>query len=308
MVPAPARPSGKYPIRVVARLTGIPIDTLRAWERRYGAVEPARDDRGRLYDDVDLQKLKLLRRLVERGHAIGRIANLGEPELGKLLEAGLEPSDRGGKADAVDLVGLLDAVDRYDLAAVDRKLGKLSAVLASREMVHEVVLPFLREVGKGWQEGRFTIAQEHMVSASLRGLLGSLIRIQAPRESRTGLLFATPPGERHELGLAAAAMLAAAGGLGVVYLGADLPASDVVEAARRTGARAVVLALTRLDAGPPAVDSVRAVVDGVPAGVEVFVGGTAAEARPEAVAHAGATLLKDFDALEQAYRALGGRF
>ena len=175
---------------------------------------PARDDRGRLYDDVDLQKLKLLRRLVERGHAIGRIANLGEPELGKLLEAGLEPTDRDGKADAVDLEGLLEAVDRYDLAAVDRKLGKLSAVLSSREMVHEVVLPFMREVGKGWQEGRFTVAQEHMVSASLRNLLGSLVRVQAPRDGRTGLVFATPPGERHELGITAAAMLAAAGGPG----------------------------------------------------------------------------------------------
>jgi DNA-binding transcriptional MerR regulator/methylmalonyl-CoA mutase cobalamin-binding subunit len=298
---------GKYPIRVVARLTGIPIDTLRAWERRYGAVEPARDDRGRLYDDVDLQKLKLLRRLVERGHAIGRIANLGETELGRLLEAGLEPADRDGKADTVDVRGLLDAVDRYDLASVDRKLGKLSAVLSSREMVHEVVLPFMREVGKGWQEGRFTVAQEHMVSASLRNLLGSLVRVQAPRDGRSGLIFATPPGERHELGITAAAMLAAAGGLGVVYLGADLPAEDVVEAVRRTGAHAVVLALTRLELGPSAVDAVRTVVDGVPSGVEVYVGGAAAEARPDEVAHAGATLLRDFDALEHAYRALGGR-
>jgi DNA-binding transcriptional MerR regulator/methylmalonyl-CoA mutase cobalamin-binding subunit len=305
---APEKPRGKYPIRVVARLTGIPIDTLRAWERRYGAVEPARDERGRLYDDVDLQKLKLLRRLVERGHAIGRIANLGEPELGKLLEAGLEPADRDGTADAVDLRGLLEAVDRYDLASVDRKLGKLSAVLSSREMVHEVVLPFMREVGKGWQEGRFTVAQEHMVSASLRNLLGSLVRVQAPRDGRAGLVFATPPGERHELGVTAAAMLAAAGGLGVVYLGSDLPTDDVVEAVRRTGARAVVLGLTRLELGPPAVEAVRRVVDGVPGGVEVYVGGAAAEARPEEVGHAGATLIRDFDALELAYRALGARF
>ncbi|MBS1108218.1 MAG: methyltransferase cognate corrinoid protein, Methanosarcina family [Anaeromyxobacteraceae bacterium] len=308
MESAPARPPGKYPIRVVARLTGIPIDTLRAWERRYGAVEPGRDDRGRLYDDVDLQKLKLLRRLVERGHAIGRIANLGEPELGRLLEAGLEPHDRGGKADAVDLEGLLEAVDRYDLPAVDRKLGRLSAVLTSREMVHEVVLPFMREVGKGWQEGRYTVAQEHMVSASLRNLLGSLVRLQAPRDGRPGLVFATPPGERHELGITAAAMLAAAGGLGVVYLGSDLPTSDVVEAVRRTGARAVVMALTRLELGPSSVEAVRAVVEGVPGGVEVYVGGAAAEARPDEVRHAGATVLPTFEALEHAYRALGGRF
>jgi DNA-binding transcriptional MerR regulator/methanogenic corrinoid protein MtbC1 len=293
---------------VVARLTGIPIDTLRAWERRYGAVEPARDERGRLYDDVDLQKLKLLRRLVERGHAIGRIATLGEPELGKLLEAGLEPGDRGGKADAVDLGGLLEAVDRYDLASVDRKLGKLSAVLSSREMVHEVVLPFMRAVGQGWQQGRFTVAQEHMVSGALRNLLGSLVRVQAPREGRYGLVFATPPGERHELGVTAAAMLAAAGGLGVTYLGADLPVGDVIEATRRTGARAVVIGLTRSVGVPEAVDAIRAVVDGVPRGVEVFVGGAAAEAQPDAIHHAGATLLRNFEALENAYRGLGGRF
>ena len=308
METAPARPPGKYPIRVVARLTGIPIDTLRAWERRYGAVEPARDDRGRLYDDVDLQKLKLLRRLVERGHAIGRIANLGEPELGRLLEAALEPVDRDGKADAIDLRGLLEPLDGYDIAAVDRKLGKLSAVLSSREMVVEVVLPLMREVGKGWLEGRFSVAQEHMVSASLRNLLGSLVRIQAPRDGRAGLVFATPPGERHELGITAAAMLAAAGGLGVVYLGSDLPTGDVVEAVRRTGARAVVLALTRLELGPPSVEAVRAVAQGVPSGVEVYVGGAAAEARADEVERAGASLLRNFDALEAAYRALGARF
>jgi DNA-binding transcriptional MerR regulator/methanogenic corrinoid protein MtbC1 len=308
MEPAPAPSPGRYPIRVVARLTGIPIDTLRAWERRYGAVEPARDERGRLYGDVDLQKLKLLRRLVERGHAIGRIASLGEPELGKLLEAGLEPQDRDGKGASVDLRGLLEAVDRYDLATVDRKLGKLSALLSSREMVHDVVLPFMREVGKGWQLGRFTVAQEHMVSGALRNLLGSLVRLQAPRDGRQGLVFATPPGERHELGITAAAMLAAAGGLGVTYLGADLPVGDVIEAARRTGARAVVIGLTRSVGVPEAVEAIRAIAAGVPQGVEVFVGGAAAEAQSDAIRHAGATLLKTFEALEHAYRAMGGRF
>jgi DNA-binding transcriptional MerR regulator len=103
----PAIPRGAYPIRVVARLTGVPVDTLRAWERRYRAVAPGRDERGRLYDDADLRKLKLLRRLVERGHAIGRIASLGEPELERLLAAGVEPRQGGGKLDAVDLASLL---------------------------------------------------------------------------------------------------------------------------------------------------------------------------------------------------------
>jgi methanogenic corrinoid protein MtbC1 len=301
------RGPGKYPIRVVARLTGIPIDTLRAWERRYGAVEPGRDDRGRLYAEPDVQKLKLLRRLVERGHAIGRIANMGEVELSQLLEAGLEPADRDGKADAIDLRAMLEAIDRYDLGAADRALGKLAAVLSARELVHQVVLPLMREVGEAWHRGQFTVGQEHIATAAARNLLGSLIRVQSPRDGRAGLVFATPPGERHELGIMAAAMLAAVAGLGVVYLGADLPLEDVVEAARRTGARAVILGMTVSRDGIAPEEIARAVAQALPRGVEVYAGGQATDGRSEAFRSAGVVTLRDFDALEGAYRGMGGR-
>jgi DNA-binding transcriptional MerR regulator/methylmalonyl-CoA mutase cobalamin-binding subunit len=301
------RGPGKYPIRVVARLTGIPIDTLRAWERRYAAVEPGRDDRGRLYSDGEMQKLKLLRRLVERGHAIGRIASLGEQELERLLEAGLDPGERGGRADLVDVGAILECFDRYDLPAADRRLGRLAAVLSARELVHDVVIPLLRLVGDAWHGGRFTIGQEHMASAALRNLLGSLVRVQAPRDGRPGLVFATPPGERHELGIMAAAMLAAAAGLGVVYLGADLPPEDVVEAARRTGARAVVLGLTGTEDARSLVEATRDVVGALPRGVEILVGGEAALANQDELRGAGAVVVRDLDALEEVYRALGGR-
>jgi len=304
------RGPGKYPIRVVARLTGIPIDTLRAWERRYGAVEPGRDDRGRLYAEPDVQKLKLLRRLVERGHAIGRIAKMGEAELSQLLEVALEPHDRDGKSDTIDLRALLEAIDRYDMASADRQLGKLAAVLSARELVHQVVLPLMREVGTGWERGMFTVAQEHLASGAMRNLLGSLVRVQAPRDGRAGVVFATPPGERHEIGILAAAMLCAAAGLGVIYLGADLPPDDVVEAARRTGARAVVLGMTIEGAPAPGLvpeEIARAIALAVPRGVEVFVGGAATNERGSALRDAGVFVLHDFDALENAYRGLGGR-
>ena len=295
---------GRYPIRVVARLTGIPIDTLRAWERRYQVVEPARDDRGRLYDDVDLRKLKLLKRLVERGHAIGRIARRSEADLERLAEAGLEERDRDGQADAVDIRALLHSVDRYDSAGLDRALGKLAAVLSAREMVLEVILPFMRAVGQGWIEGRFSVAQEHIASASVRVIVASLIRVLAPRDGGPGVVLATTPGERHEIGLLAAAILAAGAGLSVTYLGADLPGSDIAAAVRRTGARAVVLAATGCDGAPPPGGAVRGVVDGVPPGVDVLVGGPAAEARPEEIREAGGRFVRSLDALEQVFRSL----
>src|SRR5512137_2823648 len=153
---------GRYPIRVVARLTGIPIDTLRAWERRYAAVQPGRDDRGRLYTDADLRKLRLLRQLVYRGHAIGRIAGSSEAELAALMEAGSEPEARGAAPEGIDVGSIVSALERYDLAAAERQLSRLAAVLPARDLVREVVLPVMREVGVAWGHGQLGTAQEHM--------------------------------------------------------------------------------------------------------------------------------------------------
>jgi methylmalonyl-CoA mutase cobalamin-binding subunit len=303
-----AKGTGKYPIRVVARLTGVPIDTLRAWERRYAAVEPGRDDRGRLYTDADVRKLKLLRQLVDRGHAIGRIAGLGEPELAALIEAGAEPLERPDAAAGVDVGGLVSAIERYDVAAAERQLGRLAAVLPPRDLVREVALPFVREVGEAWDRGQLTVGQEHLASATLRNLLGSLVRLQAPRDGRPGILFATPPGERHEFGVLASAMLAAAGGLGIVYLGADLPAADVVQTARRTAARAVVLGVTGAGGVASAVESVGAIARDLPPGVDVFVGGMQGPDLASRLAATGARPVADFDALEEILRRLGARF
>ena len=78
----------QYPIRAVSKLTGVAIDTLRAWERRHSAVTPIRDDRGRMYTDADIARLRLLRGAVEQGHSIGRLAGLTDAELRQLAAAG----------------------------------------------------------------------------------------------------------------------------------------------------------------------------------------------------------------------------
>ncbi len=75
----------RYPIRAVAKMTGLSVDTLRAWERRYEVVAPGRNARGRLYSDANVSRLKQLAGLVEQGHAIGTIAPLSDAELGKLI-------------------------------------------------------------------------------------------------------------------------------------------------------------------------------------------------------------------------------
>ena len=233
-----------YPIRAVARITGLSVDTLRAWERRYEAVAPERGERGRVYSDADIDRLKQLAVLVGRGHAIGTVANLSTAKLQRLIDGSDALAGAHEELPSADLTGLFRALDRYDLPAIESALARHAAVLPTRELVFVVVLPLLRELGDRWQAGTLRPAQEHLVSAIVRSVLGGLLRSIARIGGSPPMVFATPAGERHELCLLCAAVLAATAGHTVLYLGPDLPASDIGHAARTSGARSVVLGAT----------------------------------------------------------------
>jgi DNA-binding transcriptional MerR regulator/methylmalonyl-CoA mutase cobalamin-binding subunit len=291
----------------VSQLTGVPVDTLRAWERRYHLVEPARDRRGRLYTEADVRKLSLLRSLVGRGHPIGRLAALAEKDLLRLqTESG--PTEAGEAAKGAGIDRLLGALERFDAAGAERELRRLAVLLPPWLLVRQVALPLLRHVGEQWSGGRLSIAQEHLVSAMLRSLLGSMLGVHASGEPRITLLFATSSGERHEFGILAAAMLAAGGGLGVVYLGPDLPADEIAAAARRTSARVVVLGVVGAGGAAEASRAVGRLARELPPGVELWVGGPRQAEVEAAAARAGASFVADFDALEERLVRLGARF
>lgn len=263
----------EYPIRAVARMTGLSLDTLRAWERRYQVVTPRRGERGRVYDDRDVDRLKQLARLVDQGHAIGSIAKLSSAALGRLgarLEAGTAPSGRA--VPVVDLAPLLRAMKHYDLQALDAVLNRHAALLPPDLLIMSVILPALREVGARWEAGTARPAQEHLVSANVRSVLGGLLRTMPPPLDDEPMLFATLAGERHELGLLSAAVLAAHAGRRVIYLGPDVPAADLVHAAGALDASTIVLGIT-LDVVTP-IRELRA-LRRVRARSELWVGGSA---------------------------------
>jgi DNA-binding transcriptional MerR regulator len=237
----------QYPIRAVARMTGLSVDTLRAWERRHEAVVPARTDRGRFYSDADVARLVRLADLVKRGHAIGTIAGLSDDALDDLVSgAHAHRAVTAGAASAViaSFDALMTALDAYDLTAIESLVNRHAAVLPPRDLVFTVVLPLLRTVGERWEAGELRPAQEHLVSSIVRSVLGSLLRASGRPDATPRIVFATPSGERHELGLLSAALLAASAGYGAVYVGPDLPAADIAHAAATSGARVVMLALT----------------------------------------------------------------
>jgi DNA-binding transcriptional MerR regulator len=297
--------AGKYPIRVVSRLTGIGIDTLRAWERRYNAVTPSRDRESRLYSDADVARLRLINQAASSGHRVGQIAGLSDKDLRALTAAHTVQAAPAPRA-ALDTSAFTSALAGLDNAAIDQEFSQLAAVLPPLEIVQDVLLPALREAGDQWNRRRGGIALEHVLSATTRHLLGSFLRLYAPRHPKVRLLFTTTAGDRHEIGILCAAMLAASSGLGVSYLGADLPADAIVDAANATKAQVVVLGLTLTTDGATKARELRAIVKRLPAGVELWTGGAAAGRHAPLLGTRG-LVLPDFDAYLRQLVRIGGQ-
>ncbi len=243
----------RHPMGVVAQRTGLTPHALRAWERRYGAVTPARSEGGqRIYSDADVRRLRLLKRLTEAGRPIGMVARLGTGELTRLAreDSGAEglwvPGAVGGGADR-HLAACMRAAERMDGSALREELLRSVVQLEVGLVVRGVLTPLLKQVGDMWAEGRLRPAQEHVVSAAVRQVLDWLLVRFETEPGAPVLVVTTPSGELHEFGAMLAAVEAADVGWRVVYLGPSLPPEEVVLAVERTRARVVGLSVV---AGP----------------------------------------------------------
>lgn len=260
-----------YPLRAAARLTGLSPEVLRAWERRYGVVEPLRTPGGtRRYRAADLERLRLVKAAVDAGHRIGRVARLDDAELAQRAAS-------RGPAHTEQLEPILDAVDRLDGSEAQRLLALQLSALGPARFAQQVAVPLAHEIGARWSEDRLSVAAEHLATAVLRAMLGSALRPDLAARGGPKIVFATPPGERHELGLQVAALSAMGAGAHPVYLGADLPVEEILAAVARSRATVLALSLVDLSAaqGSRAVSALRAAL---PESIHLWIGGAAAGA------------------------------
>lgn len=302
--------SDLYPISAVAKLTGIPLDTLRAWERRYRVVVPQRAAGRRVYSEEQIKRLLLLRRAVNQGHSIGLAAKMGDRQLRGLLDKsatlGEESASKAiGTPDI--LAPVLRALERFDYAATDREINRLAVTIPSpSDFIHQAALPLMHIVGQRWHEGRSSIAQEHILTRQLSGLLTSLLRTYSRSNPPARILFATPRNERHEFPLLAAAMLTAVAGLGVFYLGTDLPAADIVLAARRTDPDAVLLSVS-VTPGSETLAELNHISRKLPRSTSLWLGGPPEIRLAEGLGDSRWLVLDNYSALEHQLLALGTR-
>jgi DNA-binding transcriptional MerR regulator len=284
-----------YPLGTAARLTGLSPERIRAWERRYGVVEPLRTPGGtRRYRAADLERLRLVKAAVDAGHRISQVARLDPAELERRAAGSQEPST--GHLDEI-----LAALERLDGAEAHRLLSIQLSALGPARFARECAVPLVREIGERWAADRLPIASEHLATGVLRSLLGCAL--QPPAASLLGprIVFATPTGERHELGLQMAALTALGAGANPIYLGAELPVEELLASVERGGAAALALSLVTLPLDR-AAQEVRAIRSGLADAVHLWLGGAAASALEPAD---GVDCIESLEAFEQRVALLG---
>ncbi len=265
-----------YSIKAVAEATGLTVETLRAWERRYRVIEPRRGTGGhRLYTANDVSRLRRLRETTARGHPISKIAHLSNDALSRLLS---DQPPRGEQAAAHSLIErILAAVSKYRPMECDQVMAMAFALLPPFEVVRNVLAPALREVGERWHRGEFSIAQERIASNSARRQVGALLHTFNSVSSGPAVVFATLSGERHELGILMYAALAASLRLRAYYLGPDLPPEEAARCALKINAAAVAISMVMTDEVESGLDQLQGLRRQLPGEVEIWIGGQASD-------------------------------
>jgi DNA-binding transcriptional MerR regulator/methylmalonyl-CoA mutase cobalamin-binding subunit len=251
-----------YTIKRASEMVGVPVATLRAWQRRYGVVNPGRSVSGyRLYGADDIAVLRRMQALVASGWspkeaAAAAAAAEGDLET-ELTDPRDEPRSRSARRAGTAPLDLVSAAVALDSAAITRLLDDHFAKGSFEQVVDRWLLPELERLGQAWADGAVSVAGEHLAAAAVQRRLSAAFDAAALDSGRSPLLLTgLPPGCRHELGILAFATAARRQGLAVVYLGPDLPLRDWLTAADRHQPDAVVIAVPTLSDVVPALEIV----------------------------------------------------
>jgi DNA-binding transcriptional MerR regulator len=225
----------------LSRRTGVSAELLRAWERRYGLLEPARTAGGlRLYSAEDHRRVVAMRRELDAGHSAAEAARIVLAGSGA-APAGAAAPPPGALDEA--RASLTAAFERFDAQAADAILDRLLAAFTVETVVSEVLLPYLAELGERWERGEASVAQEHFASNAIRARLLGLAR-GWDRGAGPVAVLACAPGEQHDLPLIMLGLSLRERGWRIVFLGAATPAASIAETADRIGPALVVVSAT----------------------------------------------------------------
>ena len=274
--------AGKLSIGSLAKATGVPVETLRTWEQRYGFPVAERKPSGhRVYALSTVTRLRRIADAIARGHRAGAVVGATEAELSRLLSATASPAAAGAfpanptQASVEELLAAVLAFDADRLtAALWSDWGRLGPI----GFLQRTVAPLIERVGREWEEGRMEIRHEHFLSERLGDVMRAIRLPLDLMASGPMVICATLPGESHALGLHMAALLLSSAGLRVLFLGTEIPPPELGRLAREAGARAVAVSVSAAADAAAAKRHLTRLREELPRSVQLLVGGRGAPA------------------------------
>lgn len=261
----------------VERDTGLSKDTLRVWERRYGFPTPLRDAFGqRTYASDQLDKLRVIKRLLDSGHRPGRIVSLDIDALHSIGQSASPTPQPVDSAVSTDLLGYMELIYAHDVDGLRRALGQAGVRLGVAGMVCDVIAPLNVMVGNAWVRGVLEVFEEHMYTESVNLVLRAAIASapSAPAAASPRILMTTLPHEPHGLGLLMAETILTLEGCRCVSLGTQTPICDIVLASAAHRSEVVALSFTGSQNPNYVVTGLAQLRQKLPPNVDIWVGGS----------------------------------
>lgn len=276
-------------IGALSAATGVPVETLRTWERRYGFPEPTNRTGGshRRYAAETVGAVQLIVQALERGHRPADVVGRTPEALRRLLRAASpQGASVASTADREVIARWLAATEAFDAEGLNTEFQRGLAALPALDFLERRMAPYLVEVGARWARGELRVSHEHFASERAREFLSNQWRGVADgiRRPKATLVLSTLPGEEHVLGLHMAAWAFALAQAKLVFLGADTPVAETAFAAERHAADGVVLSVAAGYAGDVG-RHVKDLCERLPAGVSVVMGGSGVPPVPRPARH-----------------------
>jgi DNA-binding transcriptional MerR regulator/methylmalonyl-CoA mutase cobalamin-binding subunit len=285
-----------FNIAAVERDTGLSKDVLRMWERRYGFPTPDRDANGeRLYPAVQLERLRLIKRLMDQGHRPGKLISATVEELAQLVPRHQTAHQESAIGAVSELVDLLSLIKQHDAAGYQHAMQQRLARQGFQRFVLDTVAPLTQQVGKAWEDGRFEVFEEHLFTELTKRLLRQVIATLPGGARSPRIVLTTVPDEQHVLGLLMVEGLFALEGAECIPLGTQMPLLEIGRAA--TAHQADIVALSFSSAFPRrqisrVLEQLRQML---PKNISLWIGGRGA---------AGLSTCEDFRILHSLHDAL----
>jgi DNA-binding transcriptional MerR regulator len=260
-------------IAAVERDTGLSKDTLRMWERRYQFPAPLRDANGeRLYPRSQVEKLRLIKRLMDRGHRPGRIMTYTVDQLTALASEAPE-----AELSSPDLGITLRLVQAHQISELRQQLAQMLMKQGLQRFVIQTVAPLNRIIGDAWMRGELAVFEEHLYSEQIQGVLRTAISNLHQPSKPPRLLLTSFPNEEHRLGLLMVEALLTVEGATCIGLGNEIPLVEIAQAASAHRADVVALSFSGAFQIHVASAGIKELRSALPHNVAIWVGGSGVE-------------------------------